>query len=199
MSAPDFPATPIAFATDLGTVDTPRTTVNGAAMSTLRAGATAGTANPSAKLDNATATTKVTFVAPPPPPPPPAAGPGPRPGPSPGPKPRPKKGPWISISGRALKVLHGRAGIRLSCAQTKVRCVGRLTLTARKGRRIVVVGTARFSIRARHTATIRVRLSAPARRTIAVRPPGLIVGANARGVDKNGYRRFTGRFVRLHR
>lgn len=56
---PDDNGTGVGFATSLGSVVTPRTTVNGQATSTLTSGSTSGTASVSAALDNAAATAAV--------------------------------------------------------------------------------------------------------------------------------------------
>jgi hypothetical protein len=57
----ELPDTPIAFATTLGSIQSPVTTSGGQATSTLTAGSQSGTANVSATLDNETATTTVTI------------------------------------------------------------------------------------------------------------------------------------------
>lgn len=65
-AGPGFPeGTPIAFATDLGTVASPRSTADGVAMSTLTSGDTEGVASTTATLDSETANAPVTIVAPP--------------------------------------------------------------------------------------------------------------------------------------
>jgi nitrous oxidase accessory protein NosD len=56
-----FPDTPIAFATTLGSIQSPVTTSGGQATSILTAGAQSGTANVSATLDSETAATAVTI------------------------------------------------------------------------------------------------------------------------------------------
>jgi nitrous oxidase accessory protein NosD len=57
----ELPDTPIAFATTLGSIQSPVTTSGGQAISTLTAGAQSGTATVSSTLDNETATTTVTI------------------------------------------------------------------------------------------------------------------------------------------
>ncbi|MEA2375933.1 MAG: hypothetical protein QOD53_2396 [Thermoleophilaceae bacterium] len=76
LDASVFPITPIGFATTLGAIQTPRSTVGGDATSTLTSGAAGGTADVSATLDNATVTTPVTFTGATQPPPPDADGDG---------------------------------------------------------------------------------------------------------------------------
>jgi parallel beta-helix repeat protein len=76
-----FPATPVAFATTLGSAATPRSTFGGAATSTLTSGSGGGTAQVTATLDNQSANASVT-IEPPPPPPPPPPDPPPQPPPA---------------------------------------------------------------------------------------------------------------------
>lgn len=124
-ASPPFPATPIAFGTDAGTVLTPARTDRGAAASRFTAAAAPGTAHVTASLDGQSVTAPVDVVAPPAP------------------------GPWLDVPSRRVTVsATGIAPLVLRCLQPAASCGGRLVLSVRVpagGRRTRTVVLARTS------------------------------------------------------
>jgi hypothetical protein len=76
----------------------------------------------------------------------------------------------IRIETARARLKHGIVSLRLTCTGSAgQRCSGRLTLTARRGKRTITVGSAPFAVPAGRSVTVRVRLRAtkPPRRVTA--------------------------------
>jgi parallel beta-helix repeat protein len=173
-ASPPFPASPVAFKTDRGTLDKARTTIDGAATSRLVSGPRAVVAHVRAILDNQTANTAMRFT------------------------PQPLAA-WLAILTRSASVSRsGRLYLRVRCPQPSASCRGTLALTAVLGHRTETIAVRQLSVPARRTVTLRLTVGARARDAARSRR-GLLARATAKGPDAHGGHRRVSELVSLRR
>jgi hypothetical protein len=198
----EFPdATPLAFATSLGSLAPAAAGTSGAqASSTLTSGASAGTANVSATLDNESVTAPVVITG--------ATAQGGSQGGATG-----GSGTVLgqtvatvaSLVGRTFNVKNGAVTIPVKCSLKAANCNGSLTLTtvskidtgtlARK-KRLLRIGRRSFSIRPGARKKIKIKLSRNGRRLIA-KKGRVRIRARLSAKDAAGVARVASSVIRL--
>ncbi len=149
-----FPATPVDFATTLGSLSSPTAiTAMGAATTGLTSSSTAGTAVVDGALDNESDSTQVVFFTP-------TNGTDGTNGSNGsnggvGPSDRPIKTQKLVIVSRSLRVRRGKVRVLVSCPRSNGLCEGTLRLVRKRK----VLSTARFEVRGGRSSKITLTLS----------------------------------------